>query len=591
MKTSAIPFGKRSFRKLVSLILVIIAGTTISLAQDKITYSLQPNTIALGSVKTFDLYLTASDKSALDTVTVEAPEGWGVKIKGKPSLANDKTVMIVTVELDETAEPGEVQLRVKKSGQTTTLVLNLIKRKPLRPDTEGGAYAFVTLMDPNNVADIFGSRIAHRYIALQVTIENYNDKLDYLIRDVSLDLNKVFPAQDPAASLRTKGTGQATQPDDVKGWEKRMGPPLNASGNQDSATGEGFELSKYRFRLSSMELSLVRGIAEKGQGQSTRNLLLRLLRATGTIAASFIGVTPVGRSYAPAAAMFNGPMLTSYSDAFPDYTINQLNRLNDSAYRANTLVPKGMSKVLVVFIDQADFLTDQQRSMFKKDPILLAFSANGQIDFRRAEAIVHGSLIEEVNNQPPSITTARFDSDSVANFQNAKPVVKGRIIGKYLADSDIKFADDTKDLSVVKDGSATDNELKFLIKADKPVKPGRELSFEVSNAKGRQVQSLQISYTPASPVITKVEPTAEGVQEAEVELKLTGTFFPEDLQPSSVTFDPPAGIQITKVTPDKDSPSTSITVNLKIDKSAEPGDRQMRIGDSEPKKFVVKKKG
>jgi hypothetical protein len=578
MKTSAPQSQKLSSLVFQAFLAILVASSAFeSQAQDQVVYELQPNTIAIGPAKTYDLYLSASDKSALDTVTVEAPDGWGLKIKGKPTLVDDNKVMLVTIELDEFAEPGEVRLRVRKGTTTRTTVLNLMRRKPVKPDTEGGAYAFVTLMDPNNVADVFGSRIAKRYVALQVTIENYNERLDYLIRDVSLDLNKVFPYPNPSPSPSPTPSNEITQD------QKRKGPPL-ATKHPDE---EGPQRGRYSYRLSSIELSLLRGVAEKGQGQSTRNLLLRLLRATGSIAASFIGVTSVGHSYAPAVAMFNGPVLTSYTDAFPDYTINQLNRLNDSAYRANTLVPKGQSKVLVVFIPQAAFLTDEQRSVFKKNPLPLAFPQNGEIDFRRAEAIVHGSLIEEVNNQPPSITTGRFDSDSVANFQNAKPVVKGRIIGKYLLDTDIKFADDTKDLSLVQEGTASDNELRFVVKSDKPVKAGRVLSLEVSNSKGRQIYSLPISYTPAPPEIAKAEPK-EGTQDTtELEIKLTGKYFPDDLQPSDVKFDPEPGIKVTAV---KDLTPESVKLVLKIDKDAGVGERKLRVRTSEPTTFIIKKK-
>src|SRR6185503_4946953 len=115
-----------------------------------------------------------------------------------------------------------------------------------------------------------------------------------------------------------------------------------------------------------------------------------------------------------AVAVFNGPVINSYSELYPDYTINQMNRLSDSAYKSNTLVPKQQAKVLVAFIPQAIFLSRQERDMFMKDPTSLypdyaptptptpgvtskgappapRKNTGGTVDFRKAVALVDGS--------------------------------------------------------------------------------------------------------------------------------------------------------------------------------------------------------
>jgi hypothetical protein len=87
---------------------------------------------------------------------------------------------------------------------------------------------------------------------------------------------------------------------------------------------------------------------------------LRLFGGIGTAAAGVIGVASFGPSYYESVAVFNGPVISAYMDVFPDYTINQLNRLNDTAYKSNSLIPKEQAKVIVAFIPQAMFVNEKQ---------------------------------------------------------------------------------------------------------------------------------------------------------------------------------------------------------------------------------------
>jgi len=225
------------------------------------------------------------------------------------------------------------------------------------PSVQDNIYVHVAVIDPKTVSDIFGKRIAKRFVAIQVTVRNKNAEYQFLIHDVSLDLRKVF----------------------------------------NTRLGSG------RYELSSLELSLLRGVAEKGQGQDPRNKVLRFLTAIGTVGGALVGVAGFGPSYGDSMAVFNGPFLSAYRGAFPDYTINQMNRLSDSAYQSNTLVPRQQAKVMVAFIPQAIFLDKKQRELFWDDPTRLF----NDIDFRRTEALVTGSFIVELANlpTPPSAPT------------------------------------------------------------------------------------------------------------------------------------------------------------------------------------------
>jgi hypothetical protein len=263
-------------------------------------------------------------------------------------------------------------------------------------------------------------------------------------------------------------------------------------------------------------------VAEKGQGQDKRNAILRLFRGVGTVAAGLIGVASFGPSYAESVAVFNGPVISAYMDVFPDYTINQLNRLNDSAYRSNTLVPKQQAKVLVAFIPQAIFLTKEQRSQFQKDPTTLF----EDIDFRRAQAVVDGNFITELADMPPAVTTVQFEPDELAKFQDAAPEVKGSVLGKFLAGARISLLNQTPEgLSVELEGEPTEKRLDFVVKSDRPVPPGTTLNFEVANEHGVQTISRPVQYQPARPTVSAIDPGEGNRGASDVLVTITGTGF------------------------------------------------------------------
>lgn len=400
---------------------------------------------------------------------------------------------------------------------------------PSPKPNEEDLVSFVTVMDRANVADVFGSRISKRYIALQVTVENLSDKFQYLIHDISLDLDQVFPPDDETQDSAIQS---------VKEQPSRNGlraPLLRPADARNRYQG------RYKYRLSSLEHSLLRGVAEKGQGQDKRNLALRVLRGFGTIAAGFMGVTPLGKSYAPTLAMFNGPALTAYTDTFPDYTINQLNRLNDSAYRSNTLVPKQSAKILVVFIPQSLLLTKKQRDIFSDSMVELSYPKNGGIDFRRAEAIVKGSFVTEVGDLPPSLTTVVIDPAEAKKFQDNAPQVKGYISGKFLSGAKLNL-DNQSGLTIENDGAPTNDKLPFIIKGVKPVPTGAPLNFEVINDQGTQKYFKAVSYTQDRPQITKVETLRTT---PDLVVTITGKHFMPDIKKENVEID--GGVRVTDV--------------------------------------------
>lgn len=449
---------------------------------------------------------------------------------------------------------------------------------------------YVSVLDSKTVSDVFGSRIGDRFVAIQVTITNRNEQFQYLLHDVSLDLKKIFVqcASTPDAKTlayaesapNTRNERDERQEADPKKRDDKK-PLVRAAlnpvvGNCDDTA--------FPYEISSLELSLMRGVAEKGQGQDKRNKILRLFRGVGTVAAGLIGVATFGPSFAESVAVFNGPVLSAYTDVWPDYTINQMNRLNDSAYKSNTLVPKQQSKVLVAFIPQRMFLTKAQRKQFKDDPTSLF----NEIDFRRTVAVVDGNFVAELKNLPPLVTSVQFEASELAKFQSSAPEVKGYVVGRFLQGSKISLLNQTpKGLSVEVDGTPTESRLNFIVKATDPVPPDTSLNFEVSNDHGVQTYSKAIGYVMARPTVTGID-EKEAAQGTDIDVTITGTNF----VPGATTIKFPSGSRIRATI--NEVTSTTITATFSIDGKAPVRANNIKVANAnadsaEPVTFTVTK--
>ena len=108
---------------------------------------------------------------------------------------------------------------------------------------------FQTLIPPKMAADMFGRRIAKNYIAIQVTVENRDKELDMVVYDAEVDYSLLVDQL-----------------------------------CQDEVESSSGRLERFLCESSSQELSILRGVAEKGQINDPRNRTLRILRGVGTAA-------------------------------------------------------------------------------------------------------------------------------------------------------------------------------------------------------------------------------------------------------------------------------------------------------------------
>jgi hypothetical protein len=475
--------------------------------------------------------------------------------------------------------PKTLSVSAIKAALLTLICLSPVQGQT-QPTLQKDVKVYVSVMDPATVADVFGRRIGDRFVAIQITITNQSKDFQLLIHDVSLDLRKIyFPEsttipQDIKEELECERNAKKERRD-AAGNDGRRGERENKGRRNDEQC-----YSRNRFEISSLELSLLRGVAEKGQGQDPRNKILRLFRGVGTVAAGLIGVASFGPSYAESVAVFNGPVLSAYMDTFPDYTINQLNRLNDSAYKSNSLVPKQQAKVLVAFIPQLMFMNKKQRKLFKSDPLTLAVGK--EIDFRRAEALVDGAFITELEDMPPMVSGVQIERAELEKFQDAAPEVRGSIVGRLLTGSKISLVGVVPDGATVEvEGTPADKRLDFIVKSTQPIPPGTPLTFEVSNAQGVQTITRPMLYTPQLPTLTGVEPDpAEGEAGSEVTLTLKGAnFIPNTNENPRVTRVIPqtgSGVRVVSV---EVTGATSLEVTLSISANAPRAASKLRVAN------------
>lgn len=206
-----------------------------------------------------------------------------------------------------------------------------------------------SVMDPKEASDAFGRRLGRHFVVFQVTVENQNTDYQYMLHDVSIDVSQLY----------------------------------------------GLPLGTYRWAFSSQELSMLRGVPEKGSDYDPRNLTFHILRSVGTVAGGVSGLTADSLQdvFSGAVAGYNGPFLSSFIDIFPDHTATQLNRLSDSAFSTNTVVEKEGAKVFAIFVPASLLLTNGESRKFWRNPHELMRDTGH--DFRLADVCVDGTFITQ----------------------------------------------------------------------------------------------------------------------------------------------------------------------------------------------------
>jgi len=172
-----------------------------------------------------------------------------------------------------------------------------------------------SVMQWKETSDNFGRRVANQYIAIQVTVRNLNQKNEFLLHDIQV------------------------------------------------AVDTGLNRAQFgRFEAARDKL-VVRNVAQRGQSEDRRNLIINTLQAVGAIAGGASTAVTEGlagaseaQDMAAAVAIFQGPVITGVTNIFPDHTIEHINHINDLGFSASstskTIVPIQGSVPLVTFLSE-----------------------------------------------------------------------------------------------------------------------------------------------------------------------------------------------------------------------------------------------
>jgi len=186
---------------------------------------------------------------------------------------------------------------------------------------------------------IFGKEISENYAVIQLIVGNKSPAAAFIIHGVFID---------------------------YRDW------PL--SGATPSALLVESKPNKYQAasvasQVASEEYRVVRGQLLDAQADTLRNRFLRWLTLAGNLAGAFtFSLNEEG--IVKGIAAVTGVGIPGVATAWPDKTVEQLNRVSDLGFRANKVVPKDSSEIIVCFFPIDRFLTPGFRRLFLRSPAL-----------------------------------------------------------------------------------------------------------------------------------------------------------------------------------------------------------------------------
>lgn len=203
----------------------------------------------------------------------------------------------------------------------------------------GNVHAQAVLIPRIDARRIFGSEIANNYAVVEVNIGNKSP-------DAALIIHGVFI--------------------DYSAWPLSGAAPSNL---RSPRSPDPYQESSFPNQVASEEYRVVRGQLLDAQTDTLRNRFLRWLTLAGNLAGAFtFSINEQGIVKGIAAA--TGVGIPGVATAWPDKTIEQLNRISDFGFRSNKVVPKQASEVIVCFFPIDRFLTPGFRKLFLKSPAL-----------------------------------------------------------------------------------------------------------------------------------------------------------------------------------------------------------------------------
>lgn len=233
---------------------------------------------------------------------------------------------------------------------------------------KGILFVHRSLVLPQEASDDFGYRLGKRFLVYQVSITNAATDFQYSVSDIVVDLKPILTI---------------------------LKVPLLPTDVTDVATPAAYE-------ASSQDLSMLRGVPEKGQDYDPRNMTLHILQGVGAVGAGVSGLTAFSDVMGSAMANFNGAFIQAFTGIAPDHTATQLNRLSDKAFTSNTLIGKLQTKTFAIFIPEQFVMPKGDQKTYWKDPRTLLT----KLPFDQLNVCVDGILLVQAATTPdPTFST------------------------------------------------------------------------------------------------------------------------------------------------------------------------------------------
>lgn len=204
--------------------------------------------------------------------------------------------------------------------------------------------ASAVLIPARDASRIFGPEIGQHYAVVEVNVGNKSPDAALIIHSVFIDYTRW------GMSGVVPDSGQSQQGDGQGHFDQYQTPTNSA-------------------QVASEEYRLVRGQFLNAQTWRTRSWVMRLLTLAGNVAGAYT-FSLNEQGIIKGIAAFNGVVVPGINTAWPDTSQDQMNRINDLGFRANKMVPKGASEVIVCFFPIDRFLTPGFRKLFLKAPSL-----------------------------------------------------------------------------------------------------------------------------------------------------------------------------------------------------------------------------
>lgn len=196
--------------------------------------------------------------SSTASVSVSVEPSEGVLIPPSVTLVSQGTLILARFEAIRDYAARRLKVKVGEKESNTFELPNP------EPEESKDVHVFRSIIDPKNVSDIFGKRIAKRFVAIQVTVTNRSKDFNFLIHDISLIFKQGLTPEEQKVlreaidkMLGLQATGETQPKEEAEKLARKLLPLLYGRPSSEEHAKE--------YELSSIELSILRGVAEKGQ--------------------------------------------------------------------------------------------------------------------------------------------------------------------------------------------------------------------------------------------------------------------------------------------------------------------------------------